>query len=193
MNYSLFLGVLFCLVVSASGCGQKDSVLADSSQKEFQRDEYVLKISKNELEFNSSLNYRFASWILELPPVEQLKKVKKLQIESDDIAKFSFNQVDMYIDPYNKFDSPIPPFIRLSLPTSVLERKESTTLMSFPGERISEVLDMMVKSVESSDSKESPEEKCESIRLRIFLTDTTQPGNPIQVALLTKLWVLKSK
>ena len=195
MKYSIFATTLVSLAISSMGCGQgevqpKAPVTSVQSSGDGQTENTsMVVLSEQDLTTNDGLG--IPSWVMRMPDAEKLSKATKLKIISNDLARYSFDSVDMYVDSYDEHDSMRFPFVQVSEPSAVISKGIETkgeTIVPFPGGEILGRLEI-VKHFALRPSSDPDFRPAKSIKLRILLTDTTQEGNPVVVVLFGTLWV----
>lgn len=188
MNKSLskiyYLG-LSCILVLAMGCGQSQEEKSNKPPAQStivapkKEDPSTLTLVESQLEVHPDPQYFI--WINK-SKLSSLTQLNKLKLVSNEIGKYSFNEADLYLDPYGANDEPSFPFVQVSLPMPVLEKSENHLLISLPGNDIENRLEFLRKISEKSGGD------YQRIRLRVLLTDRTKPNNPIQIIFITTVW-----
>lgn len=187
MNQSKRFLTLSCLLAVSLGCGQPNSApqtpqpssqsLKGSVQKE---DPFVLTLTEDQLSVLTDSNYFTVE--AKLPSLDQLKLIKELKVVSAEIKKYSFNETDIYLDPYNEGDEYMFPFVQVQLPTPVFEKNDNQVRLSLPGKEVAARLEFLLKYLRKG------KERCQRIRMRILATDKTKLNNPIQIVLIGTVW-----
>ena len=206
---SIYLPIVIGVIVGSVGCGNTDggpkAVItppnasqgsgpggstcpskADSVQAPIPVDRSVI-LTLLERDLHSVQNKKFPGWEMTLPDIEHLREFDVMSIVSADLAKYSFNQVDIYVDPYEIDESHRIPSFQVSLPASVLEKTDQQIRFPFPGAGIAYFVDSLTK----KDPNESQQEQLDDIgriRVRILLSDSSQSGNPIIAGLVGTVW-----
>lgn len=123
------------------------------------------------------------TWVFKpnLPTVEKLSVIREIRILSEDADHFRFNQSEVYINPYDRNGMPIP-WADLGIRRPLIEKGPGLVRINFQGSRIDKHVRMILN---DPDSEEFPVYR---IKLRILLTDGTQPGTPIKMILVGTFW-----